>query len=90
MVLVTVMRLLVTDGTDQPPPEVVGRWAPVSGRAATRQRYAARFVTVVVRSDVFQMPIVIELKQWRMLLAVKLHVYYATGYLLSRQRLRQN
>ena len=42
---------------------------------------------MVVRSDVFEMPIVIELKQWRMLLAVKLHVYYATGHLLSRQRL---
>ena len=94
MVVVNARRWLVTDAdevavlsTDQPPPEVVGRWVPVSRRAATRQRYAARFVTVVVRSEVFEMPIVIELKQWRMLLAVKLHVYYATGYLLSRQRL---
>ena len=95
MVLVTVRRWLVTDddevavlSTDQPPPEVVGRWAPVSGRVATRRRrHAARFVTVVVRSDVFEMPLVIELKQWRMLLAVKLHIYYSTGYLLSRQRL---
>ena len=94
MVLVTVRRWLVTNddevavlSTDQPPPEVVGRWVPVPGCAATRQRYPARFVTVVVRSDFFEMPIVIELKQWRMLLAVKLHVYYATGYLLSHQRL---
>ena len=94
MVLVTVRRWLVTNdeevavlSTDQPPPEVVGRWVPVAGCAATRQRYPARFVTVVVRSEFFEMPIVIELKQWRMVLAVKLHVYYATGYLLSRQRL---
>ena len=42
---------------------------------------------MVVRSDFFEMPIVIELKQWRMVLAVKLHVYYATGYLLTHQRL---
>ena len=94
MVLVTVRRWLVTNddevavlSTDQPPPETIGRWVPVAGCAATRQRYPARFVTVVVRSDFFEMPIVIELKQWRMVLVVKLHIYYATGYLLSRQRL---
>ena len=94
MVLVSVRRWMVTDddevavlSTDQPPPEVVGRWVPVAGRAATRQRYPARWVTVVVRSELLEMPIVIELKQWRLVLAVKLHVYYATGHLLSRQRL---
>ena len=78
MVLVTGRRWVVTDddevavlSTDQPPPEVVGRWVPVAGCADMRQRYPARFVTVVVRSDFFEMPIVIELKQWRMVLAVK-------------------
>ena len=94
MVLVTVRRWLVTNdeevsvlSTDQPPPEVVGRWMPVAGCAATRRRRPSRFVMVVVRSDFFEMPLVIELKQWRLVLAVKLHIYYATGYLLSRQRL---
>ena len=97
MVLVTVRRWLVTNddevavlSTDQPPPEVIGRWVPVAGFAATRQRYPARFVTVVVRSDFFEMPIFIELNQWRMVLAVKLPVYYATGYLLTHQRLSHN
>ena len=33
------------------------------------------------------MPLIIELKQWRMVLAVKLHVYYATGCQLALQRL---
>ena len=95
MVLVTVRRWLVADdevavlSMDQPqlPPEVIGRLVPVAGCAARRKPYHARFVTVVVRSDFFEMPIVIELKEWRMVLAVKLHVYYATGNLLTHQRL---
>ena len=99
MVLVTVRRWLVAEddevaelSTDQPPPppEVIGRWVPVAGCAALRKRYHRRFVTVVVRSDFFEMPIVIELKQWRMVIAVKLDIYYATGYLLSRQRLNHH
>ena len=92
--LVTVRRWLVTNAevavlsTDQPqpPPEVIGRWVPVAGCAARRKPYHSRFVTVIVRNDI-GMPIVIELKEWRMVLAVKLHVYYATGYLLTHQRL---
>ena len=93
MVLVTVRRWLVTVddevavlSTDQPPPEIVGRWVPVAGCAARRKPYHARYVTVVVRNDI-GMPIVIELKEWRMILAVKLHVYYVTGHLLTHQRL---
>ena len=97
MVLVTVRRWLVTDAevavlsTDQPqpPPEVIGRWVPVAGCAAIRRPYHARFVTVVVRNDI-GMPIIIELKEWRMVLAVKLHVYYATGHLLTHQRISHN
>ena len=44
---------------------------------------------MVVYNDV-GMPIVVELKEWRMLIAVKLHVYYVTGHLLTHQRLSYN
>ena len=95
MVLVTVRRCVVTGSevavlsTDQPqpPPEVIGRWVPVHPCAARRRPYHARFVTVVVRNDIGYLPIVIELKEWRMVLAVKLQIYHATGYLLTHQRL---
>ena len=60
---------------------------PVTAPTVQREPYHARFVTVVVRNDIVMMPIVIELKQWRMVLAVKLHVCYAAGYLLTHQRL---
>ena len=98
MVLVTVRRIMVGDdevavlSTDQPlpppPPEVIGNWVRVDG-VAPRRPPASRFVTVVVYNDV-GMPIVAELKEWRMVLAVKLHVYYATGHLLTHQRLSYN
>ena len=88
--LVTVDDEVAVLSTDQPPPEIVGRWVPVAGCAATRKPYHARYVTVVVRNEIGMMPIVIELKEWRMVLAVKLHVYYATGYLLTHQRLSHN
>ena len=98
MVLVTATRILVVEGevevlsTDEPlpppPPEVIGRWVRVDG-VAPRVPYAARFVTVVVYNDV-GMPIVAELKEWRMVLTIKLHVYYATGHLLTHQRLSYN
>ena len=94
MILVTARYYLGYDddevmvlSTEHPPPAVVGRWQPVTAPTVQRKPYHARFVTVVVRNDIGMMPIVIELKQWRMVLAVKLHVYYATGYLLTHQRL---
>ena len=94
MILVTARYYLGYDddevmvlSTKHPPPAVVGRWQPVTAPTVHRKPYRARFVTVVVRNDIGMMPIVIELKQWRMVLAVKLHVYYATGYLLTHQRL---
>ena len=71
--------------TTPPPPAVIGRWQPVTAPTALRKPYHARFVTVVVRNDINELPIVIELKEWRMVLAAKLHVYYATGYLLTHQ-----
>ena len=98
MVLVTARRILVVEdevtvlSTDQPlpppPPEVIGNWVRVDG-VAPRRPYGSRFVTVVVYNDV-GMPIVAELKEWRMVIAVKLHVYYATGHLLTHQRLSYN
>ena len=97
MFVVNARRILVVDdevsvlSTNEPlppPPEVIGNWVRVDG-VAPRRPYASRFVTVVVYNDV-GMPIVVELKEWRMLIAVKLHVYYATGHLLTHQRLSYN
>ena len=98
MVLVTARRILVVEdevtvlSTDEPlpppAPEVIGRWVQVGG-CAPRVPYGSRFVTVIIRNDV-GVPIVAELKEWRMLIAVKLHVYYATGHLLTHQRLSYN
>ena len=95
MVLVTARRILVVENevtvlsTDEPlpppPPEVIGKWVRVDG-VAPRVPYGSRFVTVVVYNDV-GMPIVAEIKEWRTVLAIKLHVYYATGHLLTHQRL---
>ena len=97
MVLVTVRRCVVTDSevevlsTDQPqplpPPEVIGRWVPVGVMPVTRRPYRTRFVTVIVRNNIGMMPIFVELKEWRIVLAIKLHIYYVTGYLLTHQRL---
>ena len=98
MVLVTARRILVAGdevevlSTDEPlpppPPDLIGKWIRVDG-LPPRVRYGSRFVTVVIRNDV-GMPIVAELKEWRMVLAIKLHVYYATGHLLTHQRLSYN
>ena len=98
MVLATVRRILVVadevevlstnEPLPPPPPEVIGNWVRVD-RIVPYVRYATRYVTVVVYNDV-GVPIVAELKQWRMVLAIKLHVYYATGHLLSHQRLTYN
>ena len=98
MVLVTVRRIMVGDdevavlSTDQPlpppPPEVIGNWVRVDG-VAPRRPHAPRFVTVVVYNDV-GVPIVAEIKDWRTVLIIKLHVYYVTGHLMTHQRLSYN
>ena len=98
MFVVNARRILVVDdevsvlSTNEPlpppPPEVIGNWVRVDG-VAPRRPYASRFVTVVVYNDV-GMPIVVQLKEWRMLIAIKLHVYYVTGHLLTHQRLSYN
>ena len=90
MVLVTASGYLRSGSevavlSTDPPPAVIGRWRPVTAPSVLRKPYHARFVTVVVRNNIGELPIVIELKEWRMVLAEKLHVYYATGYLLTQQ-----
>ena len=96
MILVTARYCLGYDddevtvlSTEPPPPAIVGRWQQVTAPPASRKPYRARFVTIVVRNDISEMPIVIELKEWRLALAVKLHIYHAIGYLLTHQRLSQ-
>ena len=96
--LTTMRRMFITAddavGTDAPAPDVIGRrWVPVARQPPPATHIPhARFVTLVVRNpnDAGMMPLIIELKQWRMVLAVKLHVYYATGYRLAHQRLSRN
>ena len=38
-----------------------------------------------MRNDMGEMPFVLELKKWRLALAIKLQIYYHTNILLSRQ-----
>ena len=69
-----------------PPPTVVGRWQPVAAPTARQNMpYHERFVTVILRDNTGELPMVIELKEWRLVLALKLQIYYHSNILLSRQ-----
>ena len=92
MVLVTA-RYRICNRNDEavvlstnPPRTIVGRWQPaVAPSAQQNQPYCERFVTVIVRNDMGEMPFVLELKKWRLVLAIKLQIYYHTNILLSRK-----
>ena len=65
-------------------PVTIGRWRPLVAPAAPL-RYYARYVTIVVRNNLGEMPMAIELKEWRLVLALKLRIFHETGIRLTDQ-----